>query len=260
VRGSFGGVNEARFALYANRVIQLYVGDKGAAIPLTVKRRVRESVEEAVKRKIRVAYEDATFESFTCREEEPMEQLTERTPPNSPMPERSPMPTPTDAPDPKRSRVLANYDASAFWSDYDKDRIGSRHYRVRGETYCELKARADEQARELKGLYGRLEEVFAALRSDGERAAAEVLAEVMLEALDEGESNEGELNDDARMSRGSARMRAGCDLRAALLEVNRLLRLGKTKAAEQKMGALQATAAATDVAKRVLSKSLLFES
>ena len=132
---------------------------------------------------------------------------------------------------------------------------GSRHKRVRHETYGELHERARAQVGELDTVREQLDLVMAALRDDGERSAAEVLAEVMLESIDE---SSGDADHEGREEhevaeptpRVSPRACAGRELRNLLLEVNRALRLGKTKLADAKLDALEDTSAAADAKKR----------
>jgi hypothetical protein len=99
-------------------------------------------------------------------------------------------------------------------------------------------------------------QIMAKLHTDGERTAAEVLAEVLMETLDkpdggDADSSEAESSTGtAALPRESPRTRAGQELRELLIEVNRLTRQGKTKAANEKMDALEASAAAADAKKR----------
>ena len=99
-------------------------------------------------------------------------------------------------------------------------------------------------------------QIFAALSTDSERTAAEVLAEVLMETLDEPDGGDGDCSrangptGTAAPTRESPRTRVGHNLRELLIEVNRLTRQGKTKVASEKMDALEASSAAADAKKR----------
>ena len=130
-----------------------------------------------------------------------------------------PNPPRPDPPEPRRStRVptaprLPVYDASGTWSEYEKQRVDSRHDRVRAETYPEVQSERDrlrdllavaqrehaELSAQLKGFYGRVRElvepgtptVADATDDDMHAAAAVCLQEALVELMQDWEQKGG---------------------------------------------------------------------
>ena len=248
VYGHIGGVEEATYRVYAIcRVVKL---DVGGPWQMSVRRRKprgaqeAESVDDAVRRCLLEKYPDARIESIEALMDEPEEEGDGESPSNQSLPAKR-----------LRLSTREQYSPSGTWGNYDFERTGTRHDRKRDETYDELLRRASVQGVELSTLRGRMDQVFAALRTDDERTAAEVLAEVLMETLDEpdGDADSSKAKSSAgteALTRESPRTRAGQKLRELLIEVNRLTRQGKTKVASEKMDGLEASAAAKDAKKR----------
>ena len=265
VYGDIGGVGEASYRVFANRLVGLDVG----GWKIKVRRRKPrggevESVEDAVRRSLLDNYPEARIESINAvpmeeaqGEEEPSSQeVLEQEEEGSPSQEVCDGEPPSNQ-SPKRLRLSAMpYSPSGTWGAYEIERTGTRHVRKRDETYEDLARRASAQGVELSTLRGQMGQIMAKLHTDGERTAAEVLAEVLMETLDkpdggDADSSEAESSTGtAALPRESPRTRAGQELRELLIEVNRLTRQGKTKAANEKMDALEASAAAADAKKR----------
>lgn len=121
---------------------------------------------------------------------------------------RAPAPAPAATPLEalaKRARVkTGRYDPSQHWSEYDIERVGSRHSRVHAETRDELLL-----------IFKQLKDVMAILKADSEhdRSALQALQRVLLEVLLEDEDEDDD-DDDDRPEKPTSALRGGTRLSA----------------------------------------------